>query len=402
MAKMNMADVKRDKLNVNVGTIGHIDHGKTTLTSAILRVQSEKGLAEYKGYAEIAKGGIVRDKNKTVTIVASHVRYETDERVYAHIDCPGHADYIKNMITIASQMDGAILLVSAADGPMPQTREHILLARQVGVPHLVVFLNKCDLVTDPELIELTEMEIRELLELYGFDSTNVPMIRGSAKNAHDNPNDRTAIACIEQLMKALDNTIPDPPREVDRPFKMAIENVFAIEGRGTVASGRVDLGRIRSGDTVEIVGRGEDVRSVVVTQVESFKEILDEGTAGQNVGLLLRGIRRDEIRRGQVLAAPGSLVPRQQIEAEVYVLSREEGGRHTPFMDGYTPQFYFGTTDVSGQVKMLGKIDMAMPGDGVNLAVHLLQPIACEVGSQFAIREGSKTVGSGIVTKVIE
>lgn len=401
MAKVNITNVKRDKLNVNVGTIGHIDHGKTTLTSAILRVQAEKGMAEYKSYEDIAKGGIVRDKNKTVTIVASHVRYETEPRVYAHIDCPGHADYIKNMITGASQMDGAILLVSAAAGPMPQTREHVLLARQVGVPHLVVFLNKCDLVDDPELIELVELELRDLLETFGFDPDRVPMIRGSAKAAHDNPTDPASVASIEQLLAALDTTIPDPPREIDRPFKMAVENVFAIEGRGTVASGKIDQGQIRVGDSVEIVGRGDEVRSVVVTQVESFREVLEVGLAGQNVGLLLRGVRRDEIGRGQVLAAPGTLVPRREIEAEVYVLSGEEGGRHTPFVAGYTPQFYFGTTDVPGTVNLLGDVDMALPGDGVNLSVRLGKPIACEVGSQFAIREGNKTVGSGIVTKVI-
>ena len=392
----------RDKTNVNVGTIGHIDHGKTTLTSAILRVQSENGLAQYKAYEDIAKGGIVRDKNKTVTILASHVRYQTESRNYAHIDCPGHADYIKNMITGASQMDGAVLLVSAADGPMPQTREHVLLAKQVGVPYLVVFLNKCDLVDDPELIELVEMDLRDLLDTYGFDAEQVPIIRGSAMLAHDNPTDSESIRCIEQLMEALDSTIPDPPRKIDLPFKMAIENVFAISGRGTVVTGKIDQGVVRSGDTVEIVGRGEDVRKVVVTQVETFGEVLDEGVAGENVGCLLRSVRRDQVCRGQVLAAAGSLVPRAQVEAEVYVLKKEEGGRHTPFMDGYTPQFFFSTADIPGAVKVLGNVEMAMPGDGVNLEVTFNRPIACDVGSQFAIREGNKTVGSGVVTKVID
>ncbi|MFK7766269.1 MAG: elongation factor Tu [Mariniblastus sp.] len=392
----------RDKLNVNVGTIGHIDHGKTTLTSALLRVQSERALAEYISYEDISKGGIVRDKNKTVTILSKHVRYETETRSYAHIDCPGHADYIKNMITGAAQMDGAILLVSAADGPMPQTREHILLARQVGVPHLVVFVNKCDLVDDPELIELVEMDLRDLLTKYGFDGEAIPMIRGSAKMAHDNPNDPESIRSIVQLLEALDTTIPDPPRDVDRPFQMPIENVFGISGRGTVVTGKIATGRVRAGDSVDIVGLGESLRTVVCTQVETFGQILDEGTAGENVGLLLRGVSRNEVQRGQVLAAKGSLVSRQQIEAQVYVLKQEEGGRHTPFVSGYTPQFYFGVTDVSGSVEVLGDVDMAMPGDGVNLRVDLNTPIACEEGSRFAIREGSKTVGSGVVTKVID
>lgn len=401
MAKENRNQVvNRDKRNVNVGTIGHIDHGKTTLTSAILRVQHHKGLAEYKAYEEIAVGGIVRDKNKTVTITGSHVRYETETRTYAHIDCPGHADYIKNMITGASQMDGAILLVSAHDGPMPQTREHVLLARQVGVPHLVVFINKCDLVDDPEMIELVEMDLRDLLEKYGFNPDDVPMIRGSAKLAHDQSTKVESIECIEQLMHALDTTIPNPPREMDRPFKMPIENVFAIEGRGTVVTGMIEQGRIRAGDSIDIVGGDADPRTVVCTQVETFGTVLDEGIAGDNVGLLLRGVRRDEVSRGQVLAAQGTLIPRRQLRVEVYVLKQEEGGRHTPFVSGYTPQFYFGTTDVSGRVEILGEVDMAMPGDGVSLEITLNQPIACEVGSQFAIREGNRTVGSGRVTAV--
>ena len=401
MAKETKRVVNHDKLNVNVGTIGHIDHGKTTLTEAILSVQSARGLADFKSYDEIAKGGIVRDKNKTVTVVASHVRYETQTREYAHIDCPGHADYVKNMITGAAQMDGAILLVSAADGPMPQTREHILLARQVGVPHLVVFLNKCDLVDDPELIELVELDLRELLDRYGFDGDSIPVIRGSAKLAVANPTDPDKSRCIEQLLDALDLSIPDPIRDVDKAFQMSIEKVFTIEGRGTVVSGKIDQGEIRVGDAVDIVGHGTSIRSSVCTQVETFGTILDVGSAGQSVGCLLRGIARDEVQRGHVLAASGSLTPHQQFEAEVYVLKKEEGGRHTPFTDGYSPQFFFGTTDVCGAVRVVGDIEMAFPGDGVNLQVSLQAPIACEPGSRFAIREGSKTVGSGVVTKIV-
>lgn len=402
MAKENRNIVNREKLNVNVGTIGHIDHGKTTLTAAILQVQSQKGLAKFKAYNDIAAGGIVRDKNKTVTILASHVRYETESRVYAHIDCPGHADYIKNMITGASQMDGAVLLVSACDGPMPQTREHVLLAKQIGVKHLVVFLNKCDLVDDPELIELVEMDLRDLLETYGFDPETIPMIRGSAKSALDHPENADSVACIEELLRALDTAIPDPPRDMDRPFNMPIENVFAIAGRGTVVTGKIEQGRVRAGDSIDIVGQSEEIRTVVCTQVETFGEILDEGIAGQNVGCLLRGVRRDEVSRGQVLAASGSLIPHQQLEVEVYVLKKDEGGRHTPFFSGYTPQFIFGATDLPGSVKVLGNADMAMPGDGVHLGVELIRPIACDVGAQFVIREGSRTVGSGIVTKVLD
>ena len=403
MAKVtrNM-NVNRDKLSVNVGTIGHIDHGKTTLTAAILNVQSQKGLANYKSYEEIAKGGIVRDKSKTVTIAASHVKYETDSRSYAHIDCPGHADYIKNMITGAAQMDGAVLLVSAAAGPMPQTREHVLLARQVGVPHLVVFVNKCDLVDDPELIELVEMELRDLLTQHGFDGESVVFVRGSAKLAHDNPTDPEAIRCIEQLLEALDTSIPDPPRDYERPFLLPIENVFLIEGRGTVVTGKIEQGQIRVGDSVDIVGRGEKPRTVVCTQIESFNEIADVGLAGESVGCLLRGVARDEVERGLVLAAKGTLTARKSIETEVYVLKKEEGGRHTPFVTGYQPQFFFGTTDVTGKVTVLGDVDVAMPGDGVRLAVQLNRGIACQEGSRFAIREGNRTVGSGVVTKVID
>ncbi len=390
-----------EKLNVNVGTIGHIDHGKTTLTAALLRVQSEKGLANFKPYDQIAKGGIVRDKSKTVTITAAHVEYQTDSRTYAHIDCPGHADYIKNMITGAAQMDGAVLLTSAADGPQPQTREHILLARQVGVPHLVVFLNKCDLVDDHELIELVEMEIRDLLTQYGFDESQVPFVRGSAKEALENPTDPDSIRCIEELLAALDTAIPDPARDIDKPFNMPIENVFLIEGRGTVVTGKIEAGTVRSGDAVEIVGKGSDIASTVVTQVETFGRILDRGIAGQNVACLLRGVSREQVQRGQVLAAVGSIVPCSRIETEVYVLDKAEGGRHTPFGTGYQPQFFFGTTDVNGRVEILDA-DMAMPGDGVRLSVNLMRPVACEEGSRFAIREGNRTVGSGVVVRVID
>jgi elongation factor Tu len=399
--KRNVVNNGNTKLNVNVGTIGHIDHGKTTLTAALLRVQSEKGLANYKPYDQIAKGGIVRDKSKTVTITAAHVEYETAARTYAHIDCPGHADYIKNMITGAAQMDGAILLTSAADGPQPQTREHILLARQVGVPHLVVFLNKCDLVDDPELIELVELEIRDLLTQYGFDESQVPFIRGSAMLAHDNPTDADSIRCIEELLDALDSSIPDPQRDMEKPFNMPIENVFMIEGRGTVVTGKIEAGKVRTGDRVDIVGKDSDIISSTVTQVETFGRILDEGIAGQNVACLLRGIQREEVQRGQVLAAVGSVVPHSNIETKVYVLNRAEGGRHTPFGSGYQPQFFFGTTNVTGRVEILDA-DMAMPGDGVRLSVSFMRPVACEKGSRFAIREGNRTVGSGVVTKVID
>ena len=394
--------VHRDKMNVNVGTIGHIDHGKTTLTAAILNVQAQKGLANYKSYGDIAKGGIVRDKSKTVTITAAHVKYETDNRCYAHIDCPGHADYIKNMITGAAQMDGAVLLVSAADGPMTQTREHVLLAKQIGVPHLVVFLNKCDLIDDVELIELVEMDLRDLLTQYGFDGDAVVFVKGSAKLAHDNPTDPDKIRCIEELLNALDASIPDPPRDYELPFLMPIENVFLIEGRGTVVTGKIERGQVRTGDSVDIVGRNDKPRAVVCTQIESFNEIADVGLAGDNVGCLLRGVARDEVQRGQVLAAKDSLVSRQRFETEVYVLNSEEGGRHTPFTSGYKPQFFFGTTDVTGEVTVLGDVDVAMPGEGTQLAVELDRAIACDEGSRFAIREGNRTIGSGVVTKVID
>jgi len=390
----------REKVNVNVGTIGHIDHGKTTLTSAILRVQSENGLAEYKPYEQIAVGGIVRDKNKTVTVIASHVEYETEGRHYAHIDCPGHADFIKNMITGAAQMDGAVLLVSAADGPMPQTREHVLLARQVGVPQLVVFMNKCDLVEDPELLELVEMELRELLSQYGFPGDEVPFVRGSAKLAHDNPNDPQSSQCIVDLLAALDSYIPDPARDVDKPFLMPVENVFSIDGIGTIATGAIEQGMIRPGDNVEIVGLADESRSTVCTSVEMFGRIMDSAEAGDNVGLRLRGIRRDEVQRGHVLAAKNSLQPQERFQAEVYVLGKNEGGRHTPFFSGYSPQFFFRTTDVTGTTALLGDAEMCMPGEGVQLDVNLNRPVAMDVGDRFAIREGGKTVGSGVVTAI--
>lgn len=386
------------KVHVNVGTIGHIDHGKTTLTAAILAVQATKGLATPKTYGDIAKGGTVRDANKTVTVITSHVEYETATRHYAHIDCPGHADYIKNMISGAAQMDGAVLLVSAADGPMPQTREHVLLARQVDVPNVVVFLNKCDLVDDKELIELVELEVRDLLTQYGFDGENVTCVRGNAKGALDDPENQGG--CIDELLRALDHDIPTPVRHIDRPFLMPIEGVHSIEGRGTVVTGRIEQGRVRPGDKVAIVGLQETL-TTVCTSVEQFHQHLDEGVAGQNVGCLLRGIRHESIHRGQVLAAPNAIEPRSQFKAEVYVLSKEEGGRHTPFFNGYTPQFFFRTTDVTGVTTLVGA-EMVLPGDNVALDIQLQKPVALYKGSRFAIREGGKTVGSGVVTDVME
>jgi elongation factor Tu len=385
-----------------VGTIGHIDHGKTTLTGAILAVQQHKGLAKFKSYADIAKGGTVRDATKTVTIAVAHVEYETANRHYAHIDCPGHADFIKNMITGAAQMDGAILVVSAADGPMPQTREHVLLARQVNVPALVVFLNKIDLVDDPELLELVELELRELLTKYGFPGDDIPIIRGNAKGAYDAPEDPAATKCIQDLLDAIDSYIPQPERLIDKPFLMAVEDVFSIEGRGTVATGRIERGVVKVGDEVEIVGLSPESRKTVCTGVEMFNKTLDSGQAGDNVGCLLRGIRRDDVERGQVLAKPGSITPHTKFEAEVYVLSKEEGGRHTPFFSGYRPQFYFRTTDVTGSLNLLGGAEMCMPGDNVKLSVELGQPIAMSENVRFAIREGGRTVGSGVVTKILE
>ncbi|WP_437228958.1 elongation factor Tu [Planctomicrobium sp. SH661] len=392
---------QRTKPHVNVGTIGHIDHGKTTLTASILAVQGAKGLAKPIAYSEVAKGGTVRDETKTVTIAVSHVEYESPKRHYAHIDCPGHADYIKNMITGAAQMDGAILVVSAADGPMPQTREHILLARQVNVPALVVFLNKCDLVDDEELLELVEMEVRDLLNKNGFPGDDVTIIRGSAKPALDNPADPEKSACIGKLMDALDADIPEPAREIDKPFMMAIEDVFSIEGRGTVVTGRIERGKVKVGDKVQIIGL-RDMQETTCTGVEMFRKLMDEGVAGDNVGILLRGTKKEDVERGQVLAAPNSIKPHTKFEAEVYVLSKEEGGRKTPFFSGYRPQFYFRTTDVTGAVKLLGDAEMCMPGDNVALEVEMGKPVALVDGSRFAIREGGRTVGSGIVTKILQ
>jgi elongation factor Tu len=392
---------KRTKPHVNVGTIGHIDHGKTTLTGAILAVQSRKGLAKFKSYGDIAKGGTVRDATKTLTIAVAHVEYETENRHYAHIDCPGHHDFIKNMITGAAQMDGAILVVSAADGPMPQTREHVLLARQVNVPALVVFLNKTDLVDDPELLELVELELRELLTGYGFPGDDIPIIPGDSLSAYNDPDDPEKVRPIEDLLDAIDAHIPEPVRQVDKAFLMAVEDVFSIEGRGTVATGRIEQGTIKVGEEVEIVGLHES-RKTVCTGVEMFNKTLEQGQAGDNVGCLLRGIKRDEVERGQVLARPGSITPHTQFESEVYVLSKEEGGRHTPFFSGYRPQFYFRTTDVTGSTNLLGGAEMCMPGDNVRLSVELIYPIAMGENVRFAIREGGRTVGSGVVTKVLQ
>ncbi|MGL6193752.1 MAG: elongation factor Tu [Thermoguttaceae bacterium] len=393
---------QRTKPHVNVGTIGHIDHGKTTLTSAILAVQAQKNLAKVKSYADIAKGGTVRDATKTVTIAVAHVEYETDKRHYAHIDCPGHADFIKNMITGAAQMDGAILVVAADAGPMPQTREHVLLARQVNVPKLVVFLNKIDLLDDPELLELVELEVRELLSKNGYPGEEVPIIRGVARDAQQKPGDPAASKCIGELMDAIDSYFPEPEREQDKPFLMAVEDVFSIEGRGTVATGRIERGLIKVGEEVEIIGFTDEKRKTVCTGVEMFNKTLDQGMAGDNVGLLLRGVKREDIQRGQVLAKPGSITPHTDFEAEVYVLSKEEGGRATPFFSGYRPQFYFRTTDVTGSLTLLGDAEMCMPGDNVKLKVELISPIAMTENARFAIREGGRTVGSGVVTKVLK
>ncbi len=392
---------KRDKPHVNVGTIGHIDHGKTTLTGAILAVQAAKGMAKFKSYADIAKGGTVRDSTKTVTIAVAHVEYESNNRHYAHIDCPGHADFIKNMITGAAQMDGAILVVSAADGPMPQTKEHVLLARQVDVPAIVVFLNKVDLVDDEELLDLVEMEVRELLNKYDFPGDDLPIVRGASLKAYQNPEDPEATKCIAELMDAIDSYIPQPERVVDKPFLMAVEDVFSIEGRGTVATGRIERGIVKVGDEVEIVGLSPDSRKTICTGVEMFRKLLDQGQAGDNVGCLLRGVKRDEVERGQVLAKPGSITPHTEFEAEVYCLSKDEGGRHTPFFSGYRPQFYFRTTDVTGTANLVDA-EMCMPGDNVKVKIELHKPIAMDDGVRFAIREGGRTVGSGVVTKIFK
>ncbi|MBN1761199.1 MAG: elongation factor Tu [Chitinispirillaceae bacterium] len=394
----------RSKPHVNVGTIGHVDHGKTTLTAAITRVMASKGLAQYVAYDEVAKASESqgrRDETKILTIATSHVEYSTTTRHYAHVDCPGHADYVKNMITGAAQMDGAILVVSAADGPMPQTREHILLAYQVGVPHIVVFLNKVDVVDDPELLELVELEIRELLTKYKFPGDEIPIIRGSAIGALTNPEDPEKAKCILDLMDAIDNYIPEPQRETDKPFLMSVEDVFSITGRGTVATGRVERGVVKVGDEVELVGL-RDTRKSIVTGVEMFRKLLDQAQAGDNIGTLLRGVDKNEIERGMVLAKPGSITPHKKFKANVYVLSKEEGGRHTPFFSGYRPQFYFRTTDVTGNLKLADGIEMIMPGDNAALEVELIGPIAMEKELRFAVREGGRTVGAGVVTEVIE
>jgi elongation factor Tu len=386
---------ERDKPHVNVGTIGHIDHGKTTLTAAITKVLAEKGGGEVKSFEEIDNAP--EEKERGITIATSHVEYQTENRHYAHVDCPGHADYVKNMITGAAQMDGAILVVSAADGPMPQTREHILLARQVGVPYIIVFLNKADMVDDEELLELVEVEVRELLSEYEFPGDDIPFITGSALKALEG--DADAEAKILELAEALDTYIPEPQRDLDKPFLMPVEDVFSITGRGTVATGRIEQGIINTGDTVEIVGI-KDTDSTVVTGVEMFRKILDEGQAGDNVGCLLRGTKREEIERGQVLAKPKSITPHTRFKAEVYVLKKEEGGRHTPFFTGYRPQFYFRTTDVTGVANLPEGVEMVMPGDNIAMVVELIQPIAMDQGLRFAIREGGRTVGSGVVTEI--
>jgi elongation factor Tu len=397
---MGKAKFERTKPHVNVGTIGHIDHGKTTLTAAITKVLAKTGLAEYVPFEEIDKAP--EEKERGITIATAHVEYQTANRHYAHVDCPGHADYIKNMITGAAQMDGAILVVGANDGPMPQTREHILLARQVGVPYIVVFLNKTDMVDDPELIELVELELRELLSSYDFPGDDIPIIRGSALKALEagDPNHADA-KCVLELMEAIDSYIPVPVREVDKPFLMPIEDVFSISGRGTVVTGRVERGQIKVNEEVEIVGI-KDTRKTVCTGVEMFRKVLDSGQAGDNVGLLLRGIKRDEVERGQVVAHPGSITPHTKFKAETYILNKEEGGRHTPFFNGYRPQFYFRTTDVTGVITLPEGVEMVMPGDNVSLEGHLITPIAMEKELRFAIREGGRTVGAGVVSEIIE
>ena len=396
---MAKATFERTKPHVNVGTIGHVDHGKTTLTAAILAVQSKKGLAEIKSYADIAKGGTIRDATKTVTIAVAHVEYQTVKRHYAHVDCPGHADFVKNMITGAAQMDGAILVVSAADGPMPQTREHILLARQVGVPKIVVFLNKVDLIDDKDLLDLVEEEVRDLLTKYQFDGKNAKVIRGSATAALEGKPE--GIKAIDDLMDAIDTEIPEPVREIDKPFLMSVEDVFSITGRGTVATGRIERGVVKINETVEIVGL-RDTSSTVVTGIEMFRKLLDEGRAGDNVGVLLRGVEKEGIERGQVIAAPKTITPHKKAKAEIYVLSKDEGGRHTPFFNGYRPQFYFRTTDVTGVVNLPKGVEMIMPGDNINIDIELQVPIAMEKTQRFAIREGGRTIGAGRITEITE
>src|SRR5881409_2206816 len=392
---------QRTKPHVNVGTIGHVDHGKSTLTAAIVEVQARKNLAKKISYDEITKGGTVRDETKTVTIAVSHVEYETDKRHYAHVDCPGHADYVKNMITGAAQMDGAILVVSAADGPMPQTREHVLLARQVGVPYIVVYMNKCDMVDDPELLDLVELEVRELLKKYEFPGDEIPVIRGSAKAAMDaQGQDAKANEPILKLMEAVDSYIPTPERAIDKPFLMPVEDVFSISGRGTVGTGRMERGKVKVGDKVEIVGLRE-TRDSVVTGVEMFRKSMDEAIAGDNIGLLLRGIEKEDLERGMCVCAPKSITPHTKFKGSVYVLTKEEGGRHTPFFNGYRPQFYFRTTDVTEVATLPSGREMVMPGDNVDMEVELITPIAMENGLRFAIREGGRTVGAGVVAEVV-
>jgi elongation factor Tu len=400
---MAKAKFERKKPHVNVGTIGHVDHGKTTLTAALTKVSAEKGWGtKYISYDEVAKASEAqgrRDASKILTIATSHVEYETPKRHYAHVDCPGHADYVKNMITGAAQMDGAILVVSATDGPMPQTREHILLARQVNVPSIVVFLNKCDLVDDAELLDLVELEVRELLSQYEFPGDDTPVIRGAASKAIEG--DAQWVPKILELYEALDTFIPEPVREVDKPFIMPVEDVFSITGRGTVATGRVERGKIKGGEEVQLVGFGAE-KKTVVTSVETFRKSLDWGEAGDNVGLLLRGVEKTDIERGMVLAKPGSITPHTKFEAEVYVLTKEEGGRHTPFFKGYRPQFYFRTTDVTGSVELPAGVEMVMPGDNIQMTIELITPIAMDEGLRFAIREGGRTVGAGVVTKILK
>ncbi len=400
---MAKAKFERNKPHVNVGTIGHVDHGKTTLTAALTKVAADKGWGTtYISYDQVAKAYESqgrRDATKILTIATSHVEYATPNRHYAHVDCPGHADYVKNMITGAAQMDGAILVVSAVDGPMPQTREHILLARQVNVPYIVVFLNKCDVVDDPELLDLVELEVRELLSSYEFPGDQIPVIRGSALKAIEG--DAKWVAKIEELLTALDTYVPVPQREVDKPFLMPVEDVFSITGRGTVATGRIERGVVKVGEEVQVVGFNSQKRTVV-TGVEMFRKLLDQGQAGDNVGLLLRGVEKHEIERGMVLAKPGSITPHTQFEAEVYVLTKEEGGRHTPFFKGYRPQFYFRTTDVTGNVELPAGVEMVMPGDNIQMTIELITPIAMDEGLRFAIREGGRTVGAGVVTKILK
>ena len=400
---MSKEKFDRSKPHVNIGTIGHVDHGKTTLTAALTKVSADKGWGtKYISYDEVAKASASqgrRDATKILTIATSHVEYETPKRHYAHVDCPGHADYVKNMITGAAQMDGAILVVSAVDGPMPQTREHILLARQVNVPSIVVFLNKCDLVEDAELLDLVELEVRELLSVYKFPGDDTPVIRGSAMKAIQG--DADSIAKVVELYDALDGYIPEPKREIDKPFLMPVEDVFSITGRGTVATGRIDRGIVKTGEELALVGFGS-TKKTVVTGVEMFRKLLDEGRAGDNVGLLLRGVEKNEIERGMVLAKPGSITPHTKFEAEVYVLTKEEGGRHTPFFKGYRPQFYFRTTDVTGNVELPAGVEMVMPGDNIQMTIELITPIAMDEGLRFAIREGGRTVGAGVVTKILK